>query len=50
VIIELRKGLAATGAASARGEGAPVCTARLVDIASIEQAEGIVRQAEISAR
>ena len=50
VIIEPRKGLAATGAASARGEGAPVCKGRLVDIASIKQAKVIVRQAKMIAR
>jgi hypothetical protein len=50
VIIEPRKGPAATDAALARGEGAPVCKGRLVDIASIEQAEMIVRQAKMIAR
>jgi malyl-CoA/(S)-citramalyl-CoA lyase len=50
VIIEPRKGIAATDAALVRGEGAPVCKGRLVDIASIEQAEMIVRQAKMIAR
>jgi malyl-CoA/(S)-citramalyl-CoA lyase len=50
VIIEPRKGIAATDAALACVEGVPVCKGRLVDIASIEQAEMIVRQAKMIAR
>jgi malyl-CoA/(S)-citramalyl-CoA lyase len=49
-VTEARGILAAMEAASARGEGAKVCKGRLVDIASIKQAEGIVRQAETIAR
>jgi malyl-CoA/(S)-citramalyl-CoA lyase len=36
-------------AAKARGGGATVCKGRLVDIASIKQAEVIVRQSELIA-
>jgi malyl-CoA/(S)-citramalyl-CoA lyase len=50
VIIEPRKGPAATDAASARGEGVPVCKGKLVDIASIEQAGMVFRQAKMIAR
>ncbi|MFA5538432.1 MAG: L-malyl-CoA/beta-methylmalyl-CoA lyase [Gemmobacter sp.] len=46
VVAEAREILAAMEAAKARGEGATVYKGRLVDIASIRQAEGIVRQAE----
>ena len=44
---EAREILAAMEAAKARGEGATVYKGRLVDIASIKQAEVIVRQAEM---
>jgi malyl-CoA/(S)-citramalyl-CoA lyase len=44
---EARDILAAMEAAKARGEGATVYKGRLVDIASIKQAEVIVRQAEM---
>jgi malyl-CoA/(S)-citramalyl-CoA lyase len=37
-------------AAKARGEGATVYKGRLVDIASIKQADVIVRQSEMIAR
>jgi len=48
---EARETLAAMDEAKARGEGAAVYKGRLVDIASIKQAEVIVRQSEmISAR
>ena len=49
-VTEAREILAAMAAATARGEGATVYNGRLVDIASIKQAEGIVRQAEMIAR
>ncbi|NUB44779.1 CoA ester lyase [Fertoebacter nigrum] len=48
-VAEAREILAAMEAASARGEGATVFKGRLVDIASIKQAEVIVRQAEMIA-
>ena len=44
-VTEAREILAAMAAAQARGEGATVYKGRLVDIASIKQAEGIVRAA-----
>jgi malyl-CoA/(S)-citramalyl-CoA lyase len=44
---EAREILAAMAEAKARGEGATVYKGRLVDIASIRQAEVIVRQAEL---
>ena len=44
-VSEAREILAAMAAAQARGEGATVYKGRLVDIASIKQAEGIVRAA-----
>jgi malyl-CoA/(S)-citramalyl-CoA lyase len=47
VVAEAREILAAMEDAKARGEGAAVYKGRLVDIASIRQAEGIVRQAEM---
>jgi malyl-CoA/(S)-citramalyl-CoA lyase len=47
-VAEAREILAAMEAARARGEGATVYKGRLVDIASIKQAEGIVRQAELT--
>ena len=46
---EAREILAAMEAAKAKGEGATVYKGRLVDIASIKQAEVIVRQAEMIA-
>lgn len=46
-VAEAREILAAMAAAKARGEGATVYKGRLVDIASIKQAEVIVRQAEL---
>jgi malyl-CoA/(S)-citramalyl-CoA lyase len=46
-VTEAREILAAMEAAKARGEGATVYKGRLVDIASIKQAEVIVRQAEM---
>ena len=48
-VAEAREILAAMEAATARGEGATVYKGRLVDIASIKQAEVIVRQAEMIA-
>lgn len=48
-VAEAREILAAMEAAKARGEGATVYKGRLVDIASIKQAEVIVRQAEMIA-
>lgn len=48
-VSEAREILAAMEEAKARGEGATVYKGRLVDIASIKQAEVIVRQAEIIA-
>ncbi len=49
-VAEAREILAAMEAAKARGEGATVYKGRLVDIASIKQAEVIVRQAEMIAQ
>lgn len=46
-VAEAREILAAMEAAKARGEGATVYKGRLVDIASIKQAEVIVKQAEM---
>lgn len=46
-VAEAREILAAMEAAKARGEGATVYKGRLVDIASIKQAEVIVRQSEL---
>jgi len=46
---EAREILSAMAEAKARGEGATVYKGRLVDIASIRQAEVIVRQAELIA-
>ncbi len=46
-VTEAREILAAMEAAKTRGEGATVYKGRLVDIASIKQAEVIVRQAEM---
>ena len=48
-VAEAREILEAMEAAKARGEGATVYKGRLVDIASIKQAEVIVRQAELIA-
>ncbi len=48
-VAEAREILAAMEAAKAAGQGAAVYKGRLVDIASIRQAEGIVRQAELIA-
>jgi malyl-CoA/(S)-citramalyl-CoA lyase len=48
-VAEAREILAAMEAAKARGEGATVYKGRLVDIASIKQAEVIVKQAEMIA-
>ena len=48
-VAEAREILAAMAEAKAKGEGATVYKGRLVDIASIKQAEGIVRQAEMIA-
>jgi len=48
-VAEAREILAAMEAAKARGEGATVYKGRLVDIASIKQAEVIVRQSEMIA-
>ncbi|MGD9863321.1 MAG: L-malyl-CoA/beta-methylmalyl-CoA lyase [Pseudodonghicola sp.] len=48
-VTEAREILEAMEAAKARGEGATVYKGRLVDIASIKQAEVIVRQAEMIA-
>ncbi len=48
-VAEARAILSAMQDAAARGEGATVYKGRLVDIASIKQAEGIVRQSEIIA-
>src|SRR6056297_784853 len=48
-VAEAREILAAMDEATARGEGATVYKGRLVDIASIKQAEGIVKQAEMIA-
>ncbi|MDA0222245.1 MAG: CoA ester lyase [Rhodobacterales bacterium] len=49
-VTEAREILAAMEAAKARGEGATVYKGRLVDIASIKQAEVIVKQSELIAR
>jgi malyl-CoA/(S)-citramalyl-CoA lyase len=49
-VAEAREILSAMEAAKARGEGATVYKGRLVDIASIKQAEVVVRQAEMIAR
>jgi malyl-CoA/(S)-citramalyl-CoA lyase len=49
-VTEAREILAAMADAKARGEGATVYKGRLVDIASIKQAEVIVRQAEMITR
>ncbi len=46
-ITEAREILAAMEQAKAEGQGATVYKGRLVDIASIKQAEVIVRQAEL---
>jgi malyl-CoA/(S)-citramalyl-CoA lyase len=48
-VTEAREILSAMAEAKARGEGATVYKGRLVDIASIRQAEVIVRQAELIA-
>jgi malyl-CoA/(S)-citramalyl-CoA lyase len=48
-VAEAREILAAMEAAKVRGEGATVYKGRLVDIASIKQAEGIVKQSEMIA-
>jgi len=48
-VVEAREILAAMEEAKAKGEGATVYKGRLVDIASIKQAEGIVKQAEMIA-
>ena len=48
-VLEAREILAAMEDAKAKGEGATVYKGRLVDIASIKQAEVIVRQAEMIA-
>jgi malyl-CoA/(S)-citramalyl-CoA lyase len=48
-VAEARDILKAMADAKARGEGATVYKGRLVDIASIRQAEVIVRQAELIA-
>jgi len=48
-VAEARDILAAMEEAKARGEGATVYKGRLVDIASIKQAEVIVRQSEMIA-
>lgn len=48
-VAEAREILAAMSEAKARGEGATVYKGRLVDIASIKQAEVIVKQAEMIA-
>ena len=48
-VAEAREILAAMEAAKARGEGATVYKGRLVDIASIKQADVIVRQSELIA-
>ncbi len=48
-VAEAREILAAMATARARGEGATVYKGRLVDIASIKQAEVIVKQAELIA-
>jgi malyl-CoA/(S)-citramalyl-CoA lyase len=48
-VAEAREILAAMAQATANGEGATVYKGRLVDIASIKQAEVIVRQSELIA-
>jgi malyl-CoA/(S)-citramalyl-CoA lyase len=48
-VAEAREILAAMETAKANGEGATVYKGRLVDIASIKQAEVIVRQSEMIA-
>ena len=48
-VAEAREILAAMEEAKARGEGATTYKGRLVDIASIKQAEGIVKQSEMIA-
>ena len=48
-VAEAREILAAMAEATARGEGATVYKGRLVDIASIKQAEVIVKQSELIA-
>jgi len=48
-VAEAREILAAMEGAKARGEGATTYKGRLVDIASIKQAEGIVKQSEMIA-
>ena len=48
-VAEAREILAAMEEAKAKGEGATVYKGRLVDIASIKQAEVIVRQSEMIA-
>jgi malyl-CoA/(S)-citramalyl-CoA lyase len=48
-VTEAREILAAMETAKANGEGATVYKGRLVDIASIKQAEVIVRQSEMIA-
>ena len=48
-VLEAREILSAMEDAKARGEGATVYKGRLVDIASIKQAEVIVRQSEMIA-
>jgi malyl-CoA/(S)-citramalyl-CoA lyase len=48
-VAEAREILAAMAEATARGEGATVYKGRLVDIASIKQAEVIVKQSEMIA-
>ncbi|MEL6889339.1 MAG: CoA ester lyase, partial [Pseudomonadota bacterium] len=48
-VAEAREILAAMEEAKAKGEGATVYNGRLVDIASIKQAEVIVRQSEMIA-
>jgi len=49
-VTEAREILAAMAEAKAAGQGATVYKGRLVDIASIKQAEVIVRQSELAAR
>jgi malyl-CoA/(S)-citramalyl-CoA lyase len=49
-VAEAREILAAMEAAKASGAGATVYKGRLVDIASIKQAEVIVRQSEMIAK
>ena len=48
-VAEAREILATMATARARGEGATIYKGRLVDIASIKQAEVIVAQAELIA-